>query len=46
LTKAQPGQSLEHVEHWSLHRNIRLSEFTDAELDRAILPLVQKVSLP
>jgi hypothetical protein len=40
LSKAQPGQALEHVEHWSLHRGIALGELTDRELDRVILPLV------
>jgi hypothetical protein len=40
LTKAPPGEALEHVEHWSLARGIRLSEFGDAEIDRVILPLL------
>jgi hypothetical protein len=40
LTKVQPDQNATHVEHWSLHRGIRLADFTDAELDRVILPLL------
>jgi len=41
MTKVAPGKSVEHVEHWSLHRNIKLSEFTDAAIDQALLPLLQ-----
>jgi len=40
LTKVAPGQSVEHVERWSLHKNITISAFTDAELDRVLLPLL------
>jgi hypothetical protein len=35
-----PGATLEHTEHWSLHRNVQLKAITDAEIDRAVLPLV------
>lgn len=38
--KVAPGESVTHVEHWSLHKGIRLAELTDAELDRVIGPLV------
>jgi hypothetical protein len=41
LTKVQPDQTAGHVEHWSLHRGIRLADFTDAELDRVVLPLLR-----
>lgn len=41
LTKVLPKESVEHVEQWSLHRDIRVSGFTDAELDRVILPLLK-----
>lgn len=40
LTKVAPGGSVEHIERWSLHRNIRLSGWTDAELDRVLLPVL------
>jgi hypothetical protein len=40
LTTLAPGSSVDHVERWSLHRNVRVSSWTDDELDRAILPLV------
>jgi hypothetical protein len=41
MTKVAPGKTVEHVEHWSLHRNVKLSEFTDAAIDQALLPLMQ-----
>ncbi|MGA2132676.1 MAG: hypothetical protein ABSH50_10310 [Bryobacteraceae bacterium] len=34
------GQSLEHVEHWTAHKSVHLRNFTDAELDSIVLPLV------
>ncbi|MDX2179724.1 MAG: hypothetical protein SFV18_09040 [Bryobacteraceae bacterium] len=36
LTKLQPGESLEHVERWSLHRGVEIAEVNDATLDRAL----------
>ncbi len=41
MTKVPPGKTVEHVEHWSLHRNVKLNEFTDAAIDQALLPLLQ-----
>lgn len=38
LEECTPGATVEHVECWSLHRNVAIREWTDAELDRA-LPL-------
>jgi hypothetical protein len=40
LTKVVPDRFAEQVEHWSLHRSVQFSDFTDAELDRVILPLL------
>ncbi len=40
LTKLAPGASLEHIEHWTLHRDIQLQDFTDDELDRVVAPLL------
>jgi len=37
MTTLQPGASVEHVEHWTLHRNVRIDHWTDEELD-AVLP--------
>lgn len=44
MTKVPVNQSVEHVEHWSLDRNLTLTEFTDAEIDRKLLPLVQQTA--
>ncbi len=43
LTKVQPGKTVEQVEQWGLYRNVALSEWTDEELDRILLPLVRSV---
>ncbi len=36
----KPGASVEHIEHWTLNKNVHLRNFTDDELDRVVLPLV------
>lgn len=41
LTDLKPGQTVEHVERWSLHRNVRPTALTDAELDRVLLPILK-----
>ncbi|MDX1980051.1 MAG: hypothetical protein SFV51_07275 [Bryobacteraceae bacterium] len=41
LTKTPPGGSVTHVEQWSLHKGIRVAEYSDAELDRVMLPLTR-----
>ncbi|HEY3743574.1 MAG TPA: hypothetical protein VGL53_27200 [Bryobacteraceae bacterium] len=38
LVKLAPGATTDHVERWSLHKNVKVSGFTDAELDRVLLP--------
>lgn len=38
LTDLKSGESVSHLEHWSLHKGIELSSFDDDELDRAVLP--------
>ena len=40
LTRLAPGESLQHLERWSLHRNVKIAKGTDAELDRVLTPLV------
>jgi hypothetical protein len=39
LVDLAPGASVEHVERWSLHRGIELSELSEAEIERVIEPL-------
>jgi hypothetical protein len=41
LTSLKPGQTVEHVERWSLHKGVKLSSFNEEELDRALLPLLK-----
>ncbi len=36
LQKVGPGESVEHVERWSLHKGIALKTWTDEELDAAV----------
>jgi hypothetical protein len=36
LEEVAPGDAVEHVEHWSLRRNVAVSQWTDAELDRVL----------
>jgi hypothetical protein len=40
LRKVEPCASAEHVENWSLHAGVTVTDFTDEELDREILPLL------
>jgi hypothetical protein len=40
LTRVPPGGSVTHVEHWTLSRNVKLDSFTDADLDKLLLPLL------
>ncbi len=37
-----PGASIEHTEHWSLHKNVKIPSWTDADIDRALLPLLKR----
>lgn len=36
VTRLAPGEALTHVERWTLHDNVALSAFTDAELDQQV----------
>jgi len=40
LKKVAPGETVEQTEHWSLHKNVRLKELTDAAIDSEISPLL------
>lgn len=39
LARVPAGGVVEHVERWSLHRNVRIGSWSDAELDRALGPV-------
>lgn len=40
VLRLKSGDSVEHIERWTLHKNVRIGEWTDVELDRVLLPLV------
>ena len=40
IVHLKPGGTVEHTEHWTAHKNVHLREFSDAELDSTVLPLV------
>jgi hypothetical protein len=42
MTSLQPGSSVQHVEHWSLHKNVKIAAWTDDEIDHVLLPLINK----
>jgi hypothetical protein len=41
LGNVRPGGTVDHTERWSLHRNIKIPSWTDADIDRALLPLLK-----
>ena len=41
LRTLQPGESIDHVEEWSLHRPVSVDRWDDAELDRAVAPYLE-----
>lgn len=43
MTQLRPGQTLEHVEHWALFRDVKPASLTDEELDRVFVPLLKTV---
>jgi hypothetical protein len=36
------GTTVEHVERWSLHKNVHIPEWSDAALDSVLLPLLNQ----
>lgn len=42
LAKIEPGGAVEHVERWTLRRNVRIAAWTEAELDKVLLPALGK----
>jgi hypothetical protein len=41
LRSLKTGETATHVERWSLHKNVKIGSWTDAEIDRAVLPLLK-----
>jgi hypothetical protein len=42
MTKLQPDESVDLVEHWTLHKGIAIDPWTDAAVDKVLLPLLEK----
>lgn len=42
LTKLQPEESTDLLEHWTLHRDVLIPSFTDDAVDKVLLPLLEK----
>ncbi len=41
LESVGPGQTTGHTERWSLHKDVRIADWTDEELDRVVAPVVR-----
>lgn len=41
IVKLQPGESVELVEAWSLHKQVRIEQWTDDAVDAVLLPLLK-----
>src|SRR6266852_1234215 len=41
LSNVRPNGSVEHTERWSLHKDIKISSWTDPIIDSALLPLLK-----
>jgi len=42
MTQVPAGGTIEHIERWSLHKNVKFSAWTDAELDGVLLPILNR----
>lgn len=38
LESVAPGQTIGHTEHWTLHKDVHVANWTDEELDRLVAP--------
>ncbi len=41
IEEVAPGETVEHIETWRLHQDVSVSEWSEAELDRILGPLLQ-----
>ena len=42
MTRIEPGAAVEHVERWTLRKGVRVAAWTDAELDKVLVPALGK----
>jgi len=40
ITRLAPDETVEHIERWTLHKNVKIETWNDAELDRVLLPVL------
>lgn len=40
VEKVAPGKTIEHVEHWTLHKNAKLDSISDEAIDGLVLPVL------
>ncbi|HEV2194145.1 MAG TPA: hypothetical protein VGR55_01085 [Candidatus Acidoferrum sp.] len=45
MMDVQPGQTVEHDEHWALFRDVKPNALTDEELDRVLMPLLKTLGV-
>jgi hypothetical protein len=42
IRTVKQGETAEHTERWTLHRNVKISSWTDDEIDHVVLPLLRR----
>lgn len=42
LATVPPGEAVDHIEEWSLHKNVSIPTFSDTALDKIFLPILEK----
>ena len=40
IQKVAADATVEHIERWTLHKNVKLKALTDAEIDATVAPLL------
>jgi hypothetical protein len=45
MTNLQPGASVQHIEHWSLHKNVRIPAWTDDQIDKVLFAFDREVAV-
>ena len=45
MAKVLPGKTVEQVEHWAVFRNVQVKDWTDEELDRNLMSVIQTVEV-
>jgi hypothetical protein len=43
ITKVEPNQTVEHIEHWMLMRNVALADLSDSSMGQALEPAFSRI---